>query len=69
MGGKAMNKASMHNDVLCLEFTSDSIEKSDNNCHIFYPSGKPIMHHLLRFQGFAVYDRPLCFESMGIIGF
>ncbi len=53
--GKAMDKASIHNDVLCLEFTPDSIENSDENCHIFYPSGKPIIPHLLRYHGFAVY--------------
>ncbi len=38
--GKAMNKASMYNDVLCLEFTPDSIENPDKNCHIILPFGK-----------------------------
>jgi hypothetical protein len=47
--GKAMSKASMHNDVLCLEFTPDYIENSDKNFNISYSSGKPIIPHLLRY--------------------
>jgi hypothetical protein len=64
--GKTTNKASMHNDVLCLQFTPDSIENSDKNRHIFYPSGKPTTPHLLRYQGFAVYEYSVTLDALNL---
>ncbi len=64
--GKAMNKASMHNDVSCLQFTPNSIENSDKDCHIFHPSGKPIIPHILRYQGFAVYEYSVTLDALNL---
>jgi hypothetical protein len=40
--------------ILCLDTTQNEVKRSHENHDYVYPSGKPIMLHLLRCQGFAV---------------
>jgi hypothetical protein len=40
--------------LIFLESTNRETQKAWKNCHVFYPSGKPRILHLLCCQGFAV---------------
>jgi hypothetical protein len=40
--------------IRTLEFTESGIVKPVKDSHFIYPSGKPMILHLLRYQGLAV---------------
>ena len=39
-----------------VEFTVSDIQKTKKTSHVVYPSGKPMIPHLLRYQDLAVDD-------------
>jgi hypothetical protein len=51
---KTINNTFNSSMAMFQEFTPGDIQKFNKKCHIFYPTGKPVIFHFLRYQGLAV---------------
>jgi hypothetical protein len=49
------------------EFTSSDIHEKRKTCHVVYPSGKPMIQHLLRSQGIGVNDYSLTLDALRLL--
>jgi len=47
-----------------MEHTTGDIQKDKKNSHVVYPSGKPMILHLLRCQGIGVNDYSLTLDAL-----
>ena len=49
-----------------VDFTNSGIWKTPIVRHIFYPAGKPVAPHLLRYQGLVVKDYDFALDALDL---
>ena len=49
-----------------VDFTSSGIWKTSIFRHIFYPAGKSVAHHLLRYQGLVVKNYDFALDALDL---